>query len=283
MPYTTLISSPELNHHLSDPHWVIVDCRFNLDDTGWGRREYQQAHIPGAVYAHLDEHLSGPIIPGQTGRHPLPEIEVFAKTLSGWGIEANTQVVAYDAAGGDLAAARLWWMLRWLGHEAVAVLDGGWAEWQRQGLPTRSGVESRPTGSFIPQPRPELLVTAAEVEVVRSDPTFRLFDSRSEAAYHGEGPSYDPIVGHIPGARSAPRTDNLDAVNAFRSKAELQARFHTLLGNVPAERTIFYCGSGVTAAHNVLALHHAGLGEARLYVGSWSDWILDPNRPIAQD
>lgn len=282
MSYTTLISSTELNSRLGQPDWAIIDCRFNLDDTEWGRREYQQAHIPGAVYAHLDEHLSGPIIPGQTGRHPLPEVEVFAQTLSSWGIEANNQVVVYDAAGGDLPAARLWWMLRWLGHNAVAVLDGGWAGWQRQGLPTRSGVERRPARSFVAQPRPELVVTAAGVEAVRSDPTFRLFDSRSEAAYHGEGPSYDPIGGHIPGAGSAPRTDNLDPANAFRSQTELQARFQTLLGNVPAERTIFYCGSGVTAAHNVLALHHAGLGEARLYVGSWSDWILDPQRPIAR-
>lgn len=281
--FTTLISSAELSPHLGQPDWAIIDCRFNLDDTEWGWREYQQAHIPGAVYAHLDEHLSGPIIPGQTGRHPLPEVELFAQTLSSWGIEANTQVVAYDAAGGDLAAARLWWMLRWLGHEAVAVLDGGWAGWQRQELPTRSGVESRPARSFSPQPRPELVVTAAEVETVRSNPIFRLFDSRSEAAYHGEGPSYDPIGGHIPGARSAPRTENLDSTNAFRPKAELQVRFQTLLGDVPAERTIFYCGSGVTAAHNVLALQHAGLGEARLYVGSWSDWILDSNRPIARE
>ncbi len=281
--YTTLISSIELNRRLGQPHWAILDCRFNLDDTEWGRREYQQAHLPGAVYAHLDEHFSGPIIPGQTGRHPLPEVEVFAQTLSSWGIDANTQVVAYDAAGGDLAAARLWWMLRWLGHNAVAVLDGGWAGWQRQGFSTRSGVESRPARQFAARPRPELVATAEEVEAIRSDPAFRLFDSRSEATYRGEGPSYDPIVGHIPGARSTPRSENLDANNAFRSQAELQTRFQTLLGDVPAERTIFYCGSGVTAAHNVLALYHAGLGEARLYAGSWSDWILDPRRPIARE
>jgi thiosulfate/3-mercaptopyruvate sulfurtransferase len=283
MPYTTLISAAELSRHLDHPNWVMVDCRFNLDDTEWGRGEYRQAHIPGAVYAHLDEHLSGPIIPGQTGRHPLPEVEVLAQTLSSWGIAAATQVVAYDAAGGDLAAARLWWMLRWLGHQAVAVLDGGWAEWQRLGLPERRGSQTRPARCFTPRPRPELVATAADVAAFRSDPTCRLFDSRSEAAYRGEGPSYDPIAGHIPGALSVPRTDNLDAQQRFRPQAELQARFQTLLGDVPSERAIFYCGSGVTAAHNVLALTHAGLGETRLYVGSWSDWILDPERPVARE
>lgn len=283
MPYTTLISADELNRHLTNPNWVVVDCRFYLDDTEQGRRDYRQAHIPGAVYAHLDEHLSGPIIPGHTGRHPLPEVEVFAQTLSSWGIDADTQVVAYDAAGGDLAAARLWWMLRWLGHQAVAVLDGGWAAWQGQGLAERSGVETRPARRFIARPRPELVATAEDVDALRTNPAYRLVDARSAATFHGQGPSYDPIMGHIPGAVCAPRTENLAANNVFRPKAELQARFQGLLGDVPVERAIFYCGSGVTAAHNVLAVVHAGLGEPRLYVGSWSDWIVNPERPIARD
>lgn len=280
VPYTTLISTEELYQHLTDPDWVMVDCRFSLDDTEQGRREYWQAHIPGAVYAHLDEDLSGPIIPGQTGRHPLPDIDATARTFSSWGIDSAAQVVAYDNGNGSIAA-RLWGMLRWLGHEAVAVLDGGWALWQSQGRPSRSGRETRSPRSFTPQPRPELLVDAAEVEAIRSNPAWRLIDSRSGETYRGEKAGYDPIAGHIPGAVSAPLLENVGPDGRFLPKEQLRARFEKLVGDTPAAQTVFYCGSGVTANHNALAFAHAGLGEARVYVGSWSDWITDPNRPIA--
>ena len=280
MPYTTRITTVELSEHLNDPDWAVVDCRFSLDDTTQGRRDYRQAHIPGAVYAHLDEDLSGPIIPGQTGRHPLPDVETAARTFSNWGIDDSVQVVVYDG-GNSSMAARLWDMLRWLGHPAVAVLDGGWARWQGEGRPARSGVERRSPRYFTPRPRLELLLDAAGVEAIRTDPAWRLFDSRSGESYRGEKLGYDPIAGHIPGAISAPYADNLGPDGCFLPPEQLHARFEALLGDVSAEQAVFYCGSGVTAAHNLLALAHAGLGEARLYVGSWSDWITDPARPIS--
>jgi thiosulfate/3-mercaptopyruvate sulfurtransferase len=280
MVYTTLISTQELLSHLADPNWVIVDCRFVLTNKGQGRQDYQQSHIPGAVYAHLDEDLSGPIIPGQTGRHPLPEVETFAATLSGWGIGNQIQVVAYDNAGGAMAA-RLWWMLRWLGHEAVAVLDGGWPRWQSGGLPVRDGVETNDPRTFTPHPRPELLLSADEVDKIRTDPAYRLFDARGADRYRGENETLDPVAGHIPGALSLPYAGNLGSDGNFLGVEALKQRFEAALGDTPPEQTVFYCGSGVTAAHNALAMAYAGLGEARLYPGSWSEWITDPKRPVA--
>jgi thiosulfate/3-mercaptopyruvate sulfurtransferase len=280
MTYITLISGAELAEHLDDDNWVMVDCRFVLTNTEQGRREYEQGHIAGAVYAHLDEDLSGPIIPGKTGRHPLPTPEEFARTLSNWGIDNNSQVVAYDATGGSIAA-RLWWLLRWLGHEAVAVLDGGWPRWRSEGRPMRSGVESNEPRSFSPRPRPELILDANQVNQIRADPAYRLFDARSADRYRGENETLDPVAGHIPGAQPLPFAGNLGEGGAFLPVEELARRFKAALGDTPAEQTVFYCGSGVTAAHNVLALLHAGLGEARLYSGSWSDWITEPNRPVA--
>ncbi len=279
MVYTTLISTAALSQHLTDPDWAVVDCRFALAETEHGRQSYQQAHIPGAVYAHLDEDLAGPAIPGQTGRHPLPEIDTFVQTLSNWGVDTTVQVVAYDDMGGGMAA-RLWWMLRWLGHEAVAVLDGGWPRWQAEGRPVRSGVESRAARHFAPQPQPHLLVDTAEVVKIRTDPVFGLYDSRSAERYRGQNETIDPVAGHIPGAISVPYTDNLGPDGCFLPLEALQTRFQTMLGDIPVERAVFYCGSGVTAAHNLLALVHTGFGEGRLYVGSWSEWITDPERPI---
>jgi thiosulfate/3-mercaptopyruvate sulfurtransferase len=284
MAYTTLISTAELAEHLAehlaDPDWAVVDCRFSLEDHERGRRDYQQAHIPGAVYAHLNEDLSGPVIPGQTGRHPLPEIDGLARRLSEWDIDSHVQVVAYDDASGAMAAARLWWLLRWLGHEAVAVLDGGWNQWQKEGRPTQSGVECCTPRTFIPQPRPELLASASEVLALLNNPNFRLIDARSPERYRGEHEPIDPVAGHIPGAVCAPYLENLGSDGLFLPPEQLRARFERLLENVPPDRAIFYCGSGVTAAHHLLALAHAGLGDARLYAGAWSEWIADPERPI---
>ena len=280
MPYTTLLTTSELAHHLTHPDWVVVDCRFSLADAERGRRDYRQSHIPGALYAHLNEDLSGLVIPSKTGRHPLPDVNVLTRTLTGWGIRPGAQVVAYDDAGGSLAAARLWWLLRWLGHEAVAVLDGGWSRWQREGRETRSGSETRPPRAFTPHLRPDLLASAADALAALHDPEQPLFDSRSADRYRGENETIDPVAGHIPGARSAPYPDNLASDGRFLSPEDLRARFQALLGDRPVDRAIFYCGSGVTAAHNLLAVAHAGLGDARLYAGSWSEWITDPDRPI---
>ena len=280
MPTTALITPADLLPHLGDPDWAIFDCRFTLGDEERGERDYQQAHIPGAVYAHVSRDLSGPVVPGQTGRHPLPALDVFVAQLSRWGVDAGVQVVVYDDSGGAMAA-RLWWMLHWLGHPAVAVLDGGWPAWQAAGYPVASGTETRPARVFVPHPRPELALDAAQVEAIRTDPRYRLFDARAADRYRGENETIDPIAGHIPGAVSAPYAANLDSAGRFLPPADLRARFERLLGDVPAEQSVFYCGSGVTAAHNLLALAQVGLGEGRLYAGSWSDWITDPARPIA--
>jgi thiosulfate/3-mercaptopyruvate sulfurtransferase len=286
MAYTTIISTSELSQHLADPNWApnwgVVDCRFALADVEKGRRDYQEAHIAGAVYAHLDDDLSGHVIPGRTGRHPLPDINSFAQTLSSWGIDSQVQVVAYDDAGGAIAA-RLWWMLRWLGHEAVAVLDGGWPAWQNDGRPERSGIETRPARTFSPNPQPHLLVEVDEVERIRTDSAFHLIDSRSADRYRGENETIDPVAGHIPGAVSGPFANNLDEAGCFQAQAALKARFQDLLGNASPESAVFYCGSGVTAAHNLLAMAYAGLGDGRLYAGSWSEWIADPERPVATE
>ena len=281
MAYTTLISTAELALHLDDPAWAVVDCRFQLKDPELAHRAYERSHIPGAVYAHLDHDLSGPILPGKTGRHPLPAVEVLAEKLSAWGIDSNVQVVAYDALGGALAAARLWWLLRWLGHETAAVLDGGWLAWHREGRPVRSGVETRSPREFQPRVRAELVLAAQDVQRLLGRADFRLLDARTVDRYRGENETLDPVAGHIPGALSAPYPDNLGPDGRFKSPQELEAKYQSLLAGIPADQAVAYCGSGVTAADTVLALAHAGLGEARLYAGSWSDWILDPGRPVA--
>jgi thiosulfate/3-mercaptopyruvate sulfurtransferase len=282
MAYTTLIAPADLRANLDDPAWVIVDCRYDLSDIGAGRRAYQQAHIPGALYAHVDDDLSGAVVPGYTGRHPLPSVEACVRTFSAMGIGSSTQVVAYDDRGGALGAARLWWMLRWLGHDTAAVLDGGWQAWQQAGYPVRSGHESHAPNAFTPRLRPHLLVGSHDVEQQHADPNYRLLDVRKAPRYRGEMEPIDPVAGHIPGAISAPFEENLDESGRFLSPADLHARYETLLGGVPASHTTFYCGSGVSAAHGVLALAHAGLGDARLYEGSWSEWIANSRRPVAR-
>lgn len=282
MDYKTLISPADLNSNLNNPNWVIVDCRFWLDDTEKGRRDYQTDHIPGAIYAHLDEDLSAPVVPGESGRHPLPPVEEFAERLGSWGIDAEVQVVAYDDRGGAIAS-RLWWLLKWMGHGPVAVLDGGWPAWLRADLPTTNQVPISEKRAFEADVRPELVVTATEILEHFGDPAYRLIDSRAPERYSGAEEPIDAVGGHIPGAVSYPFQRNLDVDGNFIVKEFLKGRFHVVLDGVPAVRTIFYCGSGVTAAHNILAVTHAGLGMPRLYAGSWSEWITDPERPIATE
>ncbi len=276
----TLIATSLLAQRLHDPDWAIVDCRFALADPDWGRRAYLEAHVPGAVYAHLDEDLSGPVLPGVTGRHPLPAPTLLAARLGRWGISPGVQVVAYDDQGGAYAA-RLWWLLRWLGHEAVAVLDGGWPAWQREQRSTTGGEEERSPRTFPVALRPELVAAASDVDAIHNDPAWRLLDIRNADRYRGENETIDPVAGHIPGAVSAPYAGNLDAEGRFLAPARLAERYAALLGDVRPERTVCYCGSGVTACHALLALHHAGLGEGKLYAGSWSEWITATTRPVA--
>lgn len=280
MNSTTLISPAELAPYLSDGDWAIVDCRFSLDNPSRGLGDYQKAHIPGALYAHLDDDLSGVVVPGKTGRHPLPEIDTFARRLGSWGIGSGVQVVVYDDAGGAYAA-RLWWMLRWVGHDTVAVLNGGWPQWLGESRPTRAGIETRSPRQFNPLLRPGLVVDAPEIDSIRQDPGSCLVDARSSDRFQGMNETIDPVAGHIPGAVSAPYAENLDQAGLFLSPEALRTRYEAILAGVPPAKAAFYCGSGVSAAHNLLALAHAGLDDSRLYIGSWSEWITDQDRPIA--
>ena len=277
--YTTLISTEGLAQHLESRDWAVIDCRFSLADTEAGRRAYRNGHIPGARYVHLDEGLSGPVVPGKTGRHPLPNPDVAAMRFERLGIGNDVQVVAYDDSGG-MIASRLWWMLRWLGHDAVAVLDGGWPRWMSEGRPVETVVQEAEPRSFIPHPRPGFLVDVGSVQSIQGQPGMKLVDSRAAERYRGETEPIDPVAGHIPGALNMPNDQTVGQEGVFLSKTGLQAHFKKALGETDAEHTIFYCGSGVSACRNILAYKHAGLGDARLYPGSWSEWIADPEREV---
>jgi thiosulfate/3-mercaptopyruvate sulfurtransferase len=278
MAFRTLISTSVLAMHLEDDAVALVDCRFKLGDESWGEQVYVAAHIPHAVYAHLDRDLSGPKS-GTNGRHPLPDPDTVTRTFTRFGITSGVQVVAYDQDNG-MFASRLWWMLRWLGHDAVAVLDGGFAKWTAEGRDTRSGTEARAAQTFIAAPRPDLLATVDQVAALRADRNWRLVDARAPERFRGDVEPLDKVAGHIPGAVNHCYQTNLDAEGSFRSPEELRAHMRATLGDHPADRIVCYCGSGVTACHNLLALEHAGLTGARLYAGSWSEWSSDPARPV---
>ena len=280
--YTSLISCQELNKNLENPDLILVDCRFSLKDINSGRKAYQESHIPGAYYAHLDDDLSGPIIPGKTGRHPLPSEEAATALFSAWGIGSESQVVAYDDMSGAIAA-RLWWMLRWLGHNSVAVLEEGWNRWKGLDLPVEREVPAFHKGhSFQAKVRPELQVSADFVDQVRQKAAYSVVDSRTPERYRGEQEPIDPVAGHIPGAVNIPHPGNVMTDGNWFPKEVLNKRFSETLHDTPAEQTVFYCGSGVTACRNLLAYYHAGLGEAKLYAGSWSEWIVDADRPVGK-
>jgi thiosulfate/3-mercaptopyruvate sulfurtransferase len=281
MTYTTLISTEDLAQNLDSPDFLIIDVRFSLDDESWGEKVYQDSHIPGAIYADVSKHLSGEIIPGKTGRRPFPKPEDFVKVLSNWGVTKQTQVICYDAESGLMAASRLWLMFRWMGHEQVAVLDGGIKSWQSEGREVNQDVRKMAPSNFVPNICEELFASVDEVDAVRNDPEHCVFDSRGAEGYHGGGKYYDPVRGHIAGAGLADRAETLTKDGLFRSTVELKAHYANLIGSVAPSKTIFYCGSGITAAQNVLAMKHAGFEDCKMYIGSWSEWITDPNREIA--
>ena len=279
MPYTTLISTGELARHLGDPGWVIVDCRHDLADIDAGEHAYRAAHLPGALFMHLDRDLSGTKT-GRNGRHPLPEVATLAAALGRAGIDGSKQVVAYDQKNG-VWASRLWWLLRWLGHDAVAVLDGGFDRWLAEGRPQSADVPTARASTFVAkQPAP----TASADEILRhlDDGSLLVLDARGAERYRGDVEPIDPVAGHIPGARNRPYTENLTAQGVFKAPARLRNEFAALLGARPATQVVHQCGSGVTACHNVLAMAVAGLPGSRLYPGSWSEWCVDPARPIAR-
>jgi len=269
--FESVISCAELALRHGDADLVIIDCRFDLGAPAAGRAAWLEGHIPGAVYAHLEDCLSGPPITDQ-GRHPLPPASLIAERCGQLGIDNTSQVVAYDDSGG-MVAARLWWMLRFLGHRAVAVLDGGWLHWVAAGLPVRAGAERRAPCDFVGTPELARLVRIDEI-----DADTVLLDAREPARYRGEVEPIDPVAGHIPGARNHFWRDNLAGDGRFLPAADLHARFSAALGEAPSDATTHYCGSGVSACHNSLAQFIAGAGAGRLYCGSWSEWCRDPMR-----
>jgi thiosulfate/3-mercaptopyruvate sulfurtransferase len=278
MILTALAGTDVLAQYLDDPDWVVFDCRHDLAAPGRGRAEYAQSHIPGARFLHLDEDLSGPKT-GRNGRHPLPDPGALIDKLGKAGVDARKQVVAYDAQGG-MVASRLWWLLRWLGHLPVAVLDGGWNQWVAEG---------RPQSVEIPSPRPTIfkgepnrIETSADAVLSHlGDRTMLLVDARAPDRFRGHNETIDPVGGRIPGAKNRFYRDNLDASGRFKAPEVLKAEFKAVLGATGSEAVVNYCGSGVSACHNLLAMEVAGLRGARLYPGSWSEWSTDPSRPRA--
>jgi thiosulfate/3-mercaptopyruvate sulfurtransferase len=274
----TLIDPSTLAAHLNDSRWVVIDCRFDLTDPSNGERDFGQGHIPGARYAHLDRDLSGPKT-GTNGRHPLPTPEALRERFGALGIAPDSQVIAYDADTG-VYASRLWWMLRWMGHDRVAVLDGGLARWEREGHPVRPGSEHWTPATFVGRPREGWRLTVDEVLSTLDDASTFLVDSRSNERYRGIGETLDPVAGHIPGAANYFFQQNLSVDKTFKSPEELRAQWAPLLGDRDPREVVVYCGSGVSACHNLLALEHAGVGGVRIFPGSWSEWVADPKRPV---
>jgi thiosulfate/3-mercaptopyruvate sulfurtransferase len=261
-----------------------VDCRFDVvapgADTSRGERDWRASHLPGAVYAHLDRDLADLSVAGR-GRHPLPSEAAFAASLARWGIAPDTPVVAYDDGSGAMAA-RLWWLLRLAGHADVAVLDGGIAAWRAAGLPEESGAPTIAPAAHPVRFDASAIAGSDEVLALAGDASRVLLDARAAPRFRGEVEPIDPVAGHVPGALNRPFQDNLGADGRFKPAAELRAAFEALLAGRSARGVVLMCGSGVTACHNLLAMAHAGLDGARIYAGSWSEWIVDPARPVAR-
>ena len=273
--YENLISPGELLALQHEGKCRLIDCRYNLADLGAGKREYLESHAPGAVFADLHDQLSGPPLTDH-GRHPLPGPQRLDEVFRELGINNDTQVIAYDASSGAFAA-RLWWLLRYMGHRKVAVLDGGWQAWVKAGGATEAGEVQVEPGAFQGEARPDRVVLIDQVESVPL-----LVDSREASRYRGEEEPIDPHAGHIPGARNRCWKDNIIENGDFAPPAQLLQEFHSLFDGENPANVVFYCGSGVSACHNLLAADRAGLPEGRLYAGSWSEWCRDPARPRAQ-
>lgn len=276
----TMIQAEEIAGRLEDRVVRVFDCRFDLARPDAGREAYAAGHIPGAAYADLNLDLSAPPTP-RSGRHPLPAPAAFEERLRAFGVNRDSVVVAYDAGNG-MYASRLWWMLRWLGHDAVFVLDGGLRRWIALGLPVDTSVPERDPGDFSASPRPDMQVDAAGVLARLADPSTLLLDARAPERYRGEVEPIDAVAGHVPGAVNHPFTTSIGEDGRLLPADELRVAFTRRLGDVPADRAIAMCGSGVTACHLLLAMEHAGLPGARLYPGSWSEWSRDPSRPVAR-
>jgi thiosulfate/3-mercaptopyruvate sulfurtransferase len=280
MAYTTLIDPVQLQREYTAPRWVVFDCRFDLADKARGERDYRTGHIPGARFAHLERELSGPIT-ASSGRHPLPDPAALNHWLGTQGVGPGTQVVAYDDSAGSMAV-RLWWLLRWLGHRQVAVLDGGWQAWRDARLGETTAIPPpAATQPYPGRPNASLLVTTEQLLAELGSGRWRVLDARTGERFRGEKEPIDPVAGHIPGARSLPLQANLGADGRFLNPDRLRQLYQAELGDHAPSAAACMCGSGVTACHDLLAMEIAGLNGARLYAGSWSEWIRDPARPVA--
>jgi thiosulfate/3-mercaptopyruvate sulfurtransferase len=276
MKYTTFITAEEAKKNLENPDFLFIDCSYALADGQWGRSEYEKSHIPNAIYADLHDDLSGAIVPGTTGRHPLPSKEELIATFSAFGIEKKTQVVAYDLQSGAMAAGRLWWLLQYSGHENVAVLSGGKSYWEKSGFPLSHENTERNETTFHADFNDGFLVHSDDVlkEIERIDSC--IIDSRTNDRYQGQNETIDPVAGHIPTAVSKPFNSLLNQDGMIDEDAKIDAYFKDVPGDA-----VFYCGSGVTAAFNILLYVHSGKAFPKLYAGSWSEWITDQSRPLA--
>lgn len=273
------IRAEELNLHINDENWRVIDCRFDLSDSSAGQKSYLAGHIPGAAFADLNNDLAAPSGPG-TGRHPLPSPESAAAFFGSIGIDLSTHVVVYDGANGAMAA-RAWWMLRWLGHESVRLLDGGFAAWTARDYPASAGSETFQRKAFVPRMRRDCVVHTEElIEAGDRIAALNLLDARDGPRFRGEVEPIDRVAGHIPGAKNMPFSENLLPNGRWKSRDERCALWHKQLGDDKSTASIAMCGSGVTACHLILSAVDCGYREPRLYVGSWSEWITDPGRPI---
>jgi len=275
--HTTLVDAATLAAHQGDAAWVVVDCRHDLAKPEAGEAAYAQGHIPGAVFLHLDRDLSS-VKNGRNGRHPLPVVEALATRLGQVGIGPGIQVVAYDDCGG-MMAGRLWWLLRWLGYEAVALLDGGLPAWTAGGGALTADIPQPTSRTFTPAPR-DWVLSAAEVLDGLGQPGRLIVDARAPDRFRGENETIDPVGGHIPGARNRFFRDNLGADGRFKPASQLREEWLAALVGYTPEQVVHQCGSGVSACHNLLAMEIAGLPGSRLYAGSWSEWCVDPARPV---
>lgn len=276
-----LIKAEEVARHLDDPAWVVFDTRHDLMDPAKGRRAYEAGHIPGAYFLSVDHDLSGGKT-GTNGRHPLPSLDEFAAKMNERGVTPETQVVAYDDLSGNFAV-RLWWMLRWLGHGKVALLNGGLPLWMKEGRPVTLDVPAARRGSFVPRPELGASVDVHFVDRFRESSSIRLIDARAPDRYAGLQEPIDPVAGHVPGAVNRFWQKNLNPDGTFKAPEQLRAEFGELLGSRDPSQTVHMCGSGVTACHNLFAMELAGLAPGRLYPGSWSEWCADPARAVASD
>ncbi|UCH47275.1 MAG: sulfurtransferase [Betaproteobacteria bacterium] len=280
MAFTTLITVDELAANLDNPQFVIFDCRHELTNPDYGDAEYAKSHLPNAHFASVDRDLSARP-DGTNGRHPLPQAETFAAWLGSKGVTDGVQVVGYDNAAG-VYGSRLWWMLRWLGHDAVAVLDGGWNAWLKADKPTTQDIPQAKPATFTPRIR-DVNVNAEYVLANLESDRMLVVDARSNDRFHGQNETIDPVAGHIPGAVNRLFKNNVNENGQFRPGEELRRELETLIGDTPVQNVVHQCGSGVSACHNLLAMELAGMSGSRLYPGSWSEWIADPKRPVATD